>query len=60
MRLNSPPSARASDFVVPDDLKQVAPWILAHRLVLTPEATLEGVTDAQVVQGLLATTPVPR
>jgi MoxR-like ATPase len=51
---------RASDFVTPDDVKQVAPWILAHRLVLTPEATLEGATDRDVVQGLLATTPVPR
>lgn len=51
---------RESDFVTPDDVKQVAPWILAHRLVLTPEATLEGASDAQVVQGLLASTPVPR
>jgi MoxR-like ATPase len=51
---------RASDFVTPDDVKQVAPWILAHRLVLTPEATLEGATDREVVKGLLATTPVPR
>jgi MoxR-like ATPase len=51
---------RLSEFVTPDDVKQVAPWIMAHRLVLTPEATLEGVSDAQVVQGLLATTPVPR
>lgn len=51
---------RGSDFVTPDDVKQVAPWILAHRLVLTPEATLEGATDTEVVQGVLATTPVPR
>jgi MoxR-like ATPase len=51
---------RAAEFVTPDDVKQVAPWILAHRLVLTPEATLEGASDADVVQGLLATTPVPR
>ncbi|HEY6823627.1 MAG TPA: MoxR family ATPase [Steroidobacteraceae bacterium] len=51
---------RGSDFVTPDDVKQVAPWVLAHRLVLTPEATLEGVADAQLVQGLLASTPVPR
>jgi MoxR-like ATPase len=51
---------RGGDFVTPDDVKQVAPWILAHRLVLTPEATLEGTTDTQLVQGLLATTPVPR
>jgi len=51
---------RGGDFVTPDDVKQVAPSILAHRLVLTPEATLEGGSDAEVVHGLLATTPVPR
>jgi MoxR-like ATPase len=51
---------RAGDFVTPDDVKQVAPWILAHRLVLTPEASLEGASDAQIVQSLLASTPVPR
>jgi MoxR-like ATPase len=51
---------RGADFVTPDDVKQVAPWILSHRLVLTPEATLEGVSDAQVVDNLLTTTPVPR
>jgi MoxR-like ATPase len=51
---------RAADFVTPDDVKQVAPWVLSHRLVLTPEATLEGVGDAQLVQSLLASTPVPR
>jgi MoxR-like ATPase len=51
---------RASDFVTPDDVKQVAPWVLAHRLVLTPEAILEGISDAQLVQGLLTSTAVPR
>jgi MoxR-like ATPase len=51
---------RGSDFVTPDDVKQVAPWVLAHRLVLTPEAALEGATDTELVGGLLATTPVPR
>jgi MoxR-like ATPase len=33
--------------------------VLAHRLVPTPEATLEGISDAELVQGLLASTPVP-
>jgi MoxR-like ATPase len=51
---------RDSDFVTPDDVKQVAPWVLAHRLVLTPEAMLENASDAQLVQSLLAGTPVPR
>lgn len=51
---------REGEFVTPDDVKQVAPWVLAHRLVLTPEATLEGASDTEIVQSLLASTPVPR
>jgi MoxR-like ATPase len=51
---------RGGDFVTPDDVKQVAPAVMAHRLVLTPEAALEGVTDLDVVRTLLAETPVPR
>jgi MoxR-like ATPase len=51
---------RGADFVSPDDVKEVAPWVMPHRLVLTPEAALEGVRDAEVVRSLLADTPVPR
>jgi MoxR-like ATPase len=51
---------RGADFVTPDDVKQVAPWIIAHRIVLTPEAALEGGTDAAIVTDLLTMTPVPR
>jgi MoxR-like ATPase len=51
---------RGSDFVAPDDVKEAATWVMAHRLVLTPEAALEGLTDLEVVQSLLADTPVPR
>ncbi|HVW70094.1 MAG TPA: MoxR family ATPase [Steroidobacteraceae bacterium] len=51
---------RGSDFVTPDDVKEAATWVMAHRLVLTPEAALEGVTDLDVVRSLLGETPVPR
>jgi MoxR-like ATPase len=51
---------RGGDFVTPDDVKEAAPWVIAHRLVLTPEAALEGLTDLDVVSALLAETPVPR
>jgi MoxR-like ATPase len=51
---------RGGDFVTPDDVKEAAIWVMAHRLVLTAEATLEGLTDVDVVRGLLAETPVPR
>jgi MoxR-like ATPase len=51
---------RGSDFVGPDDVKEAAAWVMAHRLVLTPEAALEGLTDLSVVGSLLADTAVPR
>jgi MoxR-like ATPase len=51
---------RAGEFVTPDDVKRAAVWVMPHRLVLTPEATLEGLTDLETVQNILAETPVPR
>jgi MoxR-like ATPase len=51
---------RGSDFVAPDDVKDAAGWVVAHRLVVTPEAALEGVTDLQMVAMLLGDTAVPR
>jgi MoxR-like ATPase len=51
---------RGADFVSPDDVKEVAPWVMPHRLMLTPEAALEGVRDLEIVRSLLADTPVPR
>ncbi len=51
---------RGGEFVTPDDVKEAAVSVLAHRLVLTPEAALEGTSDAEIVRSLLAETPVPR
>ena len=51
---------RGADHVAPDDVKAVAPAVVAHRLSLAPEAALEGVVDTAVVAELLAATPVPR
>ncbi|HEY0940218.1 MAG TPA: MoxR family ATPase [Steroidobacter sp.] len=51
---------RGADFVTPDDVKQVAPWVIPHRLMLAPEALLEGATEQAVTQQLLDRTPIPR
>jgi MoxR-like ATPase len=51
---------RGADFVTPDDVKAVAAWVMPHRLVLSPDAVLEGVTELAVTQRLLDQTPVPR
>ncbi len=47
-------------FVTPDDVKALAAATLAHRLGLRPEAELEGVAVAQVLQTALDSVPVPR
>jgi MoxR-like ATPase len=48
------------DYVTPDDVKALARPVLAHRVELRPEAELEGVTAASVLDGVLAAVPVPR
>jgi MoxR-like ATPase len=48
------------DHVLPDDVQSLAGPVLAHRLLLTPEATLGRSTAEQVVEKLVASVPVPR
>ena len=48
------------DFMTPDDIKYMAPFILNHRIILTPEAEMEGLTEEEVIQELLETIEVPR
>ena len=46
-------------FVAPDDVKAVAEPVLAHRLILAPEARSAGLTGAALVREALEHTPVP-
>ena len=48
------------DYLVPDDVKVAAPPILRHRLVLKPEADLEGMTADQVVREIVRSVEVPK
>jgi MoxR-like ATPase len=48
------------DFVTPDDVKALARPTLRHRVILRPEAELEGVTADSVLDTVLATVQVPR
>ncbi|MBW4575917.1 MAG: MoxR family ATPase [Aphanothece sp. CMT-3BRIN-NPC111] len=48
------------DFVTPDDVKIVAPPLLRHRLILRPEAQLDGLMVDAVIASLLNQVPVPR
>ena len=47
------------DYLVPDDVKAVAPSVLAHRLILAPEGRSSALTGEDVVREALARTPVP-
>ncbi len=49
-----------SDFVTPDNVKAVAPAIIRHRLILTAEAELDGLTPDDIVKQTLNKIPVPR
>ncbi len=51
---------RGRDFVTPDDIQFLAPSVLRHRILLTPEAELEGTTPEDVVKQLLQSQEVPR
>jgi MoxR-like ATPase len=46
-------------YVLPDDVKRVAPSVLEHRLLVAPDAQLRGVTADDVVRGILASVAVP-
>jgi len=46
-------------FVVPDDVKELAPAVLRHRFLLQPDAELEGISADDVVLNVLADVPVP-
>ena len=48
------------DYVVPDDVKALAPHVLSHRLILTPDARMAAVVAEQVIGELLRTVPVPQ
>ena len=48
------------DYLIPDDVKAAAPPVLRHRLLVKPEADLEGITPDRVVSEVLAGVEVPK
>ena len=51
---------RGRDFVSPEDIKQVAVPVLAHRIVITPEKEMEGVHTVQVIKEIVQEIEIPR
>jgi len=50
---------RGRPFVTPDDVKELAVSVLAHRIVLSPDAALAGRDAADVIERAIAAVPVP-
>jgi MoxR-like ATPase len=53
-------AADARDYVVPDDVKELAVAVLSHRVITTPDAQLSGATAEMLVQDVVDNTPVPK
>jgi len=51
---------RGRDFVTPEDIKEMAPPVLRHRIILTPEKEMEGLTADDLIDSILKAVEVPR
>ncbi|HPO58719.1 MAG TPA: MoxR family ATPase, partial [Anaerolineaceae bacterium] len=47
------------DFVLPDDVKLMAPAVFSHRIIISPQAQLRGRSSAQLIEDIVASVPVP-
>jgi len=48
------------DFVTPEDIKQIAVPVLQHRVIITPEREMEGITTTQVINDILQSVEIPK
>lgn len=48
------------DYVIPDDILRLAPYVLNHRITLTPEKEMEGATAQKVIEQMLKGLVIPR
>jgi MoxR-like ATPase len=53
-------AALGRGYVLPDDVKELAPVVLGHRVILAPEAELSGRTGAELIARVVQSVPVPR
>jgi MoxR-like ATPase len=51
---------KGRDFVIPEDVQEMAPHVLRHRIMLTPEKEMEGISTDDLVQSILKGIEVPR
>ncbi len=53
-------AVKGRDFVTPEDIVEMAPHVLRHRIILTPEKEMEGLTTDDLIDNILKAIEVPR
>jgi len=53
-------ACRGRDFVVPDDVQELSYPALRHRIIMRPEAEIEGIRPDEVIARIVGKTPIPR
>ncbi|HJZ85663.1 MAG TPA: MoxR family ATPase [Polyangia bacterium] len=53
-------ASEGRDFVVPDDIKALSPGVLRHRVILHPDAEIEGISPDDCIDGILREAKVPK
>ena len=48
------------DYVIPDDIKNLTPYVIGHRIILNAEEEIEGTSVDSVIESILTNTKVPR
>jgi MoxR-like ATPase len=51
---------RGRDFVTPEDIKDAAIPVLQHRVIVTPEREMEGITSIEIIKQILESVEIPR
>jgi MoxR-like ATPase len=51
---------KGRDFVIPEDIREMAPHVLRHRIMLTPEKEMEGISPDELIENMLKSVEVPR
>ncbi|RZK08570.1 MAG: MoxR family ATPase [Flavobacterium sp.] len=51
---------RGRDFVTPEDIKEAAVPVLQHRIIVTPEREMEGITSVEIIKQILESVEIPR
>jgi MoxR-like ATPase len=51
---------RGRDFIIPEDIQQMAPHVLRHRIMVSPEKEMEGITADELIDNIIKSIEIPR